>query len=298
MPAELEKKLQWFNSTHNFQLRSSTNTSSETNKKSDLFSFEKFIQRLQSFSLRTYTSKPIELSPPAVALKGWHHDQAHRNRLYCDKCKNGVVVDLSAAQTSTYQKLTDTFVQAIDSSHSVHCPWKYQQCPSSMYRLQELSLPPTLAANSIAERARLIDSNVKFSIQLVHPLSDMQIDSLINAFPDPKPSKESSILALYGWEFKSTSSNHDLLLVSQLDCAKVSLRSDKAMDVVREHRFYAPQLMPLTQGSNSNGVEALFALITRRGRKKHLEESFILDTVSRQDVLKNVKGLLSGSYQS
>lgn len=52
------------------------------------------------------------------------------------------------------------------------------------------------------------------------------------------------------------------------------------MDVVREHRFYAPQLMPLTQGSNSNGVEALFALITRRGRKKHLEESFILNTVS------------------
>lgn len=149
-----------------------------------------------------------------------------------------------------------------------------------MYRIQELSLPPNLAANSIADRGRTIDSSIKFKIQLVHPLSDSQIDTLIKALPEPKPSRESSILALYGWEFKSRVSKNDCLLVSQLDCAKVSLRLNKVMDVIREHRFYAPQLMPFTQGSSSNGVEALYALITRRGRKKHIEESFFLDTVS------------------
>ncbi|TIB88199.1 hypothetical protein E3Q19_03388 [Wallemia mellicola] len=276
IPAELEERLRWFTMTHNLQLRRSKSTDLLKKKEqSDLFSFHNFILRLQSFSLRTYTSKPIELSPPAVALRGWQHDEAHRNRILCSRCKVGFIVDLSA-----YQKLIDTYVEAIESKHTSHCPWKYQQCASSTYRIHELSLPPNLAANVIAERARKIDSNLNFSIRVKHPLSNEQVQSLFNAMPEPKPSEDATILAIYGWEYKSKISSSSYLLTSELDVANVSVKPEKVFDVVREHRFYAPQLMPANEGSKNTGVEALLALITRRGRKKEIQESMIVNSVS------------------
>ncbi|TIA87415.1 hypothetical protein E3P99_03187 [Wallemia hederae] len=292
MPDELERRVNWFSMTHKLQSRKrqSAKEISDTTTRSDLFGFEKFIERLQTFSLRTYTSKPAELSPPAVALKGWQHDNGHRNRIVCTKCKQGLIVDFSATQPS------NTYSKQLTSAHAASCPWRYQYCPDSMYRIQELYLPPSLAANSVAERARRIDSIIPFHIQINHPLSGAQVDTLLRSLPEPRPSKESSILALYGWEHKPTALPSETLLVSQLDCAVVSLKSDKSVDVVRNHRFYAPQLTPSFQGSSTSGAEALYDKITRRGRKKQLEESFVLDSISRQAVVKNIRGLLLGHH--
>lgn len=121
---------------------------------------------------------------------------------------------------------------------------------------------------------------MNFSIRVSHPLSNERVQSLLNAIPEPKPSKEATILAIYGWEYKSTISNSSYMLFSELDVANVSVKPDKVFDIVREHRFYAPQLMPANEGSTSTGVDALLALITRRGRKKEIQESMIINSIS------------------
>ena len=254
--------------------------SNRYNANDDMFSFDSFLNRMKTYSLRTFPSKPLELSPPNLSLNGWSHDESYRNRIVCDYCQQGLVIDLS--NSNNVKKLIDIYLNKLITEHLHKCPWKYQQLSKMTYKIRELSLPSNLALKTLIEKAKKIESNLNFDINLIHPLNQQQLNLLENLIPNnEKISIRSLILSLFGFEYKCKLSYNCYLLYSTLDIVTISITPNKTVDVMKEHRFYSPHLMPTTDSSKELGWQTLFNLITRKGSKKQqLEESLIINSFS------------------
>ncbi|GJJ08229.1 hypothetical protein Clacol_002438 [Clathrus columnatus] len=141
-------------------------------------STEAFLERLSTFNVSTYPSKPQPIDAVAAAMAGWINEGG-RNRLLCSICQVGWIV---GGRDGMGKEAAETLVEKqaahLITNHKEGCPWRTRQCDPLVYRIPLQS--PQKMAKQVKERADELDSLVE-GVTVRHPLSTTQLNSFVQA---------------------------------------------------------------------------------------------------------------------
>ncbi|KAF8525764.1 C3HC zinc finger-like-domain-containing protein [Hysterangium stoloniferum] len=178
-------------------------------------STDAFLQRLSTFNLSTYPSKPQHIDAVAASKAGWIHEGG-KDRLYCAICRVGwVLAGREGLSKEAANALVEKQAQSLVDMHKEGCPWRARQCDPLVYRIP-LQSPVNMAKQVKAHAMEL--GSIMEGINLRHPLTSNQVQSFSqviaaissksNASASPEPSTESPervpsvsvlLVALFGW---------------------------------------------------------------------------------------------------
>ncbi|EKM58236.1 uncharacterized protein PHACADRAFT_182602 [Phanerochaete carnosa HHB-10118-sp] len=161
-----------------------------------------FLSRLSSYKLTTYANKPASIDAVAAAKCGWVNEG--KDRLVCGICGVSWVIANSHgmgrdAATALIEKMRTNLVEM----HKDGCPWKFKQCegklkitrPANITNCRKDSIyrvplqTPSVTTRELKARAAKLDLVVK-NIQIKHPLSAAQLQTLLAILRPPKLHKD------------------------------------------------------------------------------------------------------------
>ncbi|KAF8591049.1 zf-C3HC-domain-containing protein [Ramaria rubella] len=177
-------------------------------------STDAFLQRLSTFNLSTYPSKPPQIDAVAASKNGWINEGG-KDRLFCAICKVGwVIAGRDGLNREAANALVEKQKQAFIDMHKEGCPWRVRQCDALVYRIPLQS--PANLARQVNTRANELEPLMD-GIAIRHPLSLSQVQSFLqivasvppqaNLLPpsnsslqEPTPPSTASLLtSLFGW---------------------------------------------------------------------------------------------------
>jgi hypothetical protein len=210
------------------------------------WSFEDYRQRLFSFKVGKWTSRPISCEAPAAARHGWSMEMSRNDALKCDCC--GQVLfqpwpsDLcKEACNLDFEKTTAKFIfeyivcvlaekyrmEFIDG-HSRSCAWRFQWCPNEISAYRQDNNEFMKEFQELAEKWNQIEINIKIELPV-----ELQ-DSCLSV---------SRVLSLTGWIPKH---NHPNVAECVLGCGTVLMSENERFDPVNCHRWFCPLMISLS----------------------------------------------------
>jgi len=123
-PLEKRRKLLPSSATKSDLVSSDTSSPNQTFSPNSLTSYR---DRLLSYTLPTYNSKPPRLQPQNVARYGWRNQG--RERIRCDTCDaawylKGFDDPKMTKNTRFGKRLEEMFEEQLTQAHKRACPWR------------------------------------------------------------------------------------------------------------------------------------------------------------------------------
>ena len=152
-------------------------------------SLTSYRNRLLSYTLPTYNSKPARLQPQNVARYGWMNQG--RERIRCETCDaawflKGFDDPRLAKNPRTRRRMTDMFEEQLTQAHKKACPWRIVSWLNML--LDYLT--------SLIDLCSVYSNNHQVSCLATHPATFISYRSSTSGSNDTQPAPRLSSIAI------------------------------------------------------------------------------------------------------
>lgn len=203
------------------------------------WSFEGYKQRLFSFKVGKWTSRPISCEAPAAARYGWSMEMSTNNVMKCDCCGHVLFQPWPSYLCQETSKcilkqttfkfiflivriLTEKYQKEFTEGHFQSCAWRFKWCPEEICVYRQDTNEFRKEFQELAEKWNQLGIGIK--IELPRELQDSDIS-------------KSQVLSLTGWIPKH---NHLNVAECILGCGTVLVSENEQFDPVNSHRWFCP----------------------------------------------------------